>query len=111
MNEVLTNQELAAEGREMRHCVMSYAKRCQRGSVSVWSLQRKVGKGHPVRVMTIAVDNKRKLITQHRGKFNAHPMGDMSGEVRWQKLDRADRIYLQGSEDIVKMWADREGLE
>jgi hypothetical protein len=110
VSEVMTQKDLSAEAQEMRHCVMSYAKRLNQGHTSIWSLQLQVGHRSPKRVMTIAVDNKRKEIRQHRGKFNAHPMGDLPGEMRWQKLDQNDRVYLQGSEKIVEMWAKQEGL-
>jgi len=37
--ELCTHKELFTEGREMRHCVSSYARHCRAGKQSVWSLQ------------------------------------------------------------------------
>jgi hypothetical protein len=41
IHEILNTRELTDEGREMRHCVASYARSCARGTTSIWSLQVK----------------------------------------------------------------------
>jgi hypothetical protein len=39
ITELLTNQELILEGRDMRHCVATYTERCVRRQASIWSMQ------------------------------------------------------------------------
>ena len=73
VKELLSNHELGAEGREMGHCVYTYAKSCRNGSTSIWSLGVENGKGHRHRILTIAVDPRSRTITQIRGRFNALP--------------------------------------
>jgi hypothetical protein len=48
--------------------------------------------------MTIALDNARRLVTQARGRCNRQP-GDKRASVR---LDHAP--------DLLRRWADQEGL-
>ena len=99
IHEILSSRELTEEGREMRHCVASYARSCARGQVSIWSLQAAEGEhGPPRRVMTIAVDNLRRTITQARGRCNKAP-GERRAGVR-----------LQNAPDRMRHWAARERL-
>jgi len=124
IQELLSTRELNEEGRAMRHCVASYAGRCQSGKMSIWSVQVEDPPGEPRRVMTIAVDNKRRTIIQTRGRFNAlHGfMLDDSGRVpirenaydgdirSTRRLGRQDRHYLQRAPEVVYLWMVHEGI-
>ena len=75
IGELLSPRELACEGRQMHHCVASYARNCQRGSKSVWSVQAEEEDGRTTRVMTIAVHNASCNIVEARGRYNARARG------------------------------------
>jgi hypothetical protein len=99
ITEVCRKSELREEGHEMRHCVASYARSCAKGRVSVWSLKVQEGENAaPRRVMTIAVNNVRRAVTEARGRCNKLP-GARHTSVR---LDRAP--------EFLRQWAAREGL-
>ena len=44
------------------------------------------------------------------GKYNAHPLGEATGETRWKHLKKNEAVFLQHSTRIVNMWMSREGL-
>jgi len=125
VQELLSTRELHQEGKEMRHCVSSYGRRCQSGKISVWSLQVEDPPEEPRRVMTIAVDNKRRYISQTRGRFNAlHGFaldGDgrvpiredaYDGNVRsMSRVGRRDRYYLQKAPTALYLWMVHEGIK
>lgn len=65
VHELITSQQLYAEGRIMHHCAGSYAKRCAAGEKSVWSLRAldlDAEEENQIQehVLTIEVDNKKK---------------------------------------------------
>jgi hypothetical protein len=71
--ELLTANELFAEGRAMRHCVASYAGSCTSGRTSIWSLQKSTETDRRVRMVTIEVSNRPGTIVQVRGRCNRLP--------------------------------------
>ena len=79
---------LAREGREMRHCVASYAGWCAAGDCSIWSVKATVGSLVMER-WTVEV-NRDRVIVQVRGKFNARAGGEVL--------------------DILRRWAAKENL-
>jgi hypothetical protein len=88
ITEVLSAQELREEGKAMSHCVATYDRSCAAGIKSVWSLSLHFERsGTRRRVMTIAVANKRRCITEARGRCNRLP-GQKHASVR---LDDAPR--------------------
>lgn len=112
--ELRTAKELTTEGREMSHCVGSYANRCRRGNMSVWSIQLIVEDDKPLRVMTVAVDNKKKVVTQSRGKHNAahwvEEQGRRNDRNFSRHLERNDRAVLMRSNRILGMWLRQEDI-
>jgi hypothetical protein len=99
IREVLTRQELITEGKALNHCVRSYARSCLKGTISIWSLQMEDCQQSAGRhVMTIAVQNKGRVINQARGKANALPGSTKGG----------DRLRRAGA--IMRQWAEQEGL-
>jgi hypothetical protein len=82
--ELLTSEELVAEGGEMHHCVASYAGSCASGRTSIWSLRKQLETDRVVRQATIEVSNNQRRIVQVRGRRNKFPTrGDLSILVRW----------------------------
>jgi hypothetical protein len=70
VKELLSSQELRAEGSAMRHCVATYAHSCVDGRSAVFSLQLDQGNGLE-RLMTIELNPRLRQIVQARGKYNA----------------------------------------
>ncbi len=99
IEEICSSSELTAEGKAMSHCVGSYAASCMRGQVSVWSLrvQERID-SLSRRVMTVAVNNNRRLITEARGKCNKLP-GARQASPR-----------LESAPDILRKWAAQERI-
>ena len=65
--------QLMAESKMMRHCVSSYAKKCQLGESAIFSLRTVIdqnGNRVVTRHLTIEVDRKSRRIIQVRGKWN-----------------------------------------
>lgn len=69
IHELLDNVALQAEGKEMRHCVSSYAYSCISGRTRIWSLRCLTEDGVVDR-LTIEVNQMDKQIVQARGKLN-----------------------------------------
>jgi hypothetical protein len=70
ITELRTDKEIFTEGRELRHCVSSYASQCRSGRQSIWSLQVSDATHKNRRLVTIAVDPRARAITQVRGRLN-----------------------------------------
>ena len=87
IRELLSEAELALEGRALRHCVVSYASSCERGDCSIWTLERRK-ESELDKLQTIEVRDK--TIVQCRGKYNRPPTA--------QEFD------------VVGSWARKAGL-
>lgn len=87
---LVTSQELLAEGRAMKHCVASYAHSCARGASSIWSLTLD-GKKH------ITIELRDGRVGQLRGKGNRVPdTKEMNIIKRWaQKEEITIASYLE----------------
>lgn len=114
IHELVTSQQLYAEGRIMRHCAGSYAKRCRTGEKSIWSLRAldlDADEENQVQehVLTIEVDNPKKTVVQNAGKFNLKPFGKKH-VARERKTGNVYLILLRHAPTIMRMWMDREGL-
>jgi hypothetical protein len=108
VQELCGSWELAAEGRAMNHCVAWYAFQCIEGRTSIWSIGAHVNDGERQGVLTVAVDNEERVITQARGRYNGEPQG-----VRSAKQRRQGPGYLQlldASAQVLRQWREREGL-
>jgi hypothetical protein len=73
ITEILSSKELAAEGKKMKHCVYSYARRIEHGDTSIWSLQRTRAVEGTEKYLTIEVQNGSRSIVQARGICNRMP--------------------------------------
>ena len=102
IRELTTMRTLQTEGKAMRHCVATYARSCRGGGQSVWSLQAQNDEGVVRRVMTIAVKNTSRMVTQARGKSNAHPLG--GHRSAWH------RTRLREGYKVMRRWAAEAGI-
>lgn len=107
ISELLSNRELAAEGKGMGHCVYTYAHSCRSGAMSIWSLRVKVKDGRGSQpVLTIALNPHTRTITQIRGRFNVLPTSKASESG----LEKGDGKVLAKSQGPLQQWMKREGL-
>lgn len=71
IRELLNTVAMLEEGRELKHCVRTYADDCQKGKTSIWSLRvRPTHDSKTRRLLTIEVNNSRRAIVQVRGSCN-----------------------------------------
>jgi hypothetical protein len=72
IRELLSTKALFAEGKQMKHCVATYAQSCAGGTCSIWTLEVESFEGKR-KILTIEVLNSTRAICQARGKCNALP--------------------------------------
>jgi hypothetical protein len=60
-------------------------------------------------VLTIAVDNKKRQVTQARGKFNLQPHSRKL-KNKQRRTDSNYRVALRESARILSRWRTQEGL-
>ena len=89
IRELLSSEELVAEGRRMQHCVASFARSCHSGTCSIWSMSQETDEG-VTPLLTIEVNADSKEIRQARGERN--------------------RRATQRELDVLRRWASQEGL-
>ena len=73
IRELLSTKELVTEGKEMKHCVRSYARSCYAGQTSIWTLESEEDENGRNKVLTIEISHPQNLIRQVRGKRNRVP--------------------------------------
>lgn len=89
VTELLSSKALTGEGRQMNHCVGSYARSCAQGRSSIWTLEMESAEGKR-KLLTVEVNNAARLICQARGKCNSLPTEKQRG--------------------VLRRWAERAGL-
>ncbi len=89
IHELTNSDELIEEGRDLRHCVATYAKACAKRNTSIWSL-RHHRLERSQRLLTIEVNPTKRMIVQARGKF--------------------DSPKFAKTRTILEMWARANGL-
>ena len=104
IREMLTRKALFAEGKAMSHCAATYVESCRKGQTSIWSLGIEPPNDSTKRrrVITIAVKNNTRAITQARGRSNAAPVGKHQSKEHQRRLRQGNRI--------MHMWARQEDL-
>jgi hypothetical protein len=90
VRELLDSDELAAEGKAMRHCVASYTDWCVKRLTTIWSVAVEGPEGRE-RLVTVEVNSETKEVVQAKAKCNEEP----------DEVSRA----------ILVEWAGREGLK
>lgn len=72
IRELLSSKDLFVEGYMQNHCVATYDVSCSSGESSIWTMD--VYKNmNSFKLLTIEVDNKKKVIVQVRGRHNRLP--------------------------------------
>ncbi len=89
IRELLSSDELAAEGQAMSHCVATYTARCARRTSAIWSVGIEAAGGRE-RCVTVEVDPESREVVQAKARCN----------------DAPDEASLA----TIKLWADRESL-
>lgn len=89
IRELLDSDDLAAEGKAMKHCVATYTEFCVQRRSTIWSLGLEGPEGRR-RLATIEVDPSTRTVVQVSMKCNEDP----------------DESCVS----IMKEWAGREGL-
>ena len=90
IRELLSSDELAAEGRAMSHCVATYTARCVRRTSTIWSVGIEAAGGRE-RCVTVEVNPESRQVVQAKARCN----------------DAPDEASLA----ILRLWADRESLK
>jgi hypothetical protein len=91
VQEIATYDALLLEGREMRHCVATYAWSIVSGQCSIWSVRfQRPGLRQPERALTVEVRHAARAVVQARGKCNRRPVGE--------------------EEQVLRLWAGVNGL-
>ena len=114
VHELITSQQLYAEGRIMSHCAGSYTRRCASGEKSIWSIRAldlDAAEENQIQehVLTIEVDNKKRAVIQDRGKYNLQAFGKKH-MARERNTNNVYLLLLRYAPTIMRMWMDRSGL-
>lgn len=111
VQEMLSSWELAAHGREMHHCVVSYSDRCADGKIAVWSICAHIeGETEREEVLTVALDIKAQTVTQARGRYNQQPNKAPKSAQAKRETQTGYFDLLNRSNVILNQWMQREQL-
>ena len=72
IRELLSAQSLIAEGRQLGHCVASYAHSCARRRSSIWTMELITASG-VTKLLTVEINPQSRTIVQARGRLNRMP--------------------------------------
>lgn len=89
IRELLSSRSLMTEGRQLKHCVATYASSCAQGRCSIWTMELETLAGR-TKLLTIEVMKGTQLICQIRGKAN--------------------RLANDNEKRVIGRWADSVGL-
>ncbi|MCR9296648.1 MAG: PcfJ domain-containing protein [bacterium] len=89
VRELLSSKALVAEGRQLKHCVATYASSCARGQCSIWTVEVESFEGI-TKILTVEVRNRMRMVSQVRGKAN--------------------RLPTEKEKSVLTRWAARAGL-
>ena len=111
VQELLSSWELAAEGRAMSHCVVSYSDQCADGQTAIWSIcMQRTGREEREHVLTVAVDIKSNTVTQSRGRYNMQPNKLPSNHRAQQAAQNGYFPMINRSAFVLREWIGRERL-
>jgi len=111
VQELLSSEELAAEGRAMHHCIVSYWEQCANGNTAIWSIcVQKEGATERENVLTAALDINSRTMTQARGRYNAMPNQRPHSAQTKQEAPSGYFLLLSRANTILNLWVKREGL-
>lgn len=87
--ELNTSAELSEEGRNMKHCVGSYAKSCASGKTRIFSLRKKPFSNHFVKsYATIQVHNEERIVQAASFKNDPLTIEDKNIIAKWAKENK-----------------------
>lgn len=111
VQEMLSSWELAAHGRAMSHCVVSYSDKCADGKTAIWSISAQLeNTKEREEVLTVALDIKSQTVTQARGRHNMQA-NKAPKSAQAQKEAQSGYIdLLNRSNFILNQWMQRERL-
>ena len=98
VHELVTSAQLGVEGRVMHNCVGSYADRCHSGERAIWSIRvvdLETEEPETMHVLTVAIDPKKRTVTEARGKYNLKPFDGKRVSVVKGKATNANARELQ----------------
>jgi len=87
IRELLSSDELISEGRQMHHCVASYARSCHSGKCTIWTMESETEEGGRQKCVTIELSHPTCEIRQIRGSYN-------------RKATEAERAVIQRWVDL-----------
>jgi hypothetical protein len=87
--ELLGTHHLAAEGKAMRHCVLTYNDVCKRRRTAIFSLRR-----GSERALTLEVDLSRRAVVQARGRYNRTSKPDEASALQRWAAENGLRVRL-----------------
>lgn len=90
IQEIISSEELRAEGKEMHHCVYSYRSQIESKETSIWSLSMTEEFNPLKKLATLEVNNRTRAVVQARGPHNRPPKPP------------EDKVIIE--------WASRNGL-
>lgn len=100
IRELLSSASLVAEGRQLSHCVASYARSCASGHSSIWTLELENRDGVS-KLLTIEVHLKSRTIVQVRGKRNRLPTQQEVGIIQRWASEASLKISAYGVGPLV----------
>lgn len=111
VQELLSSWELAAHGRAMNHCVVSYSDKCADGKTAIWSISaHQNGEEERAEVLTVALDIKSQTVTQARGRYNQQPNKAPKSAQSKKESDTGYFDLLNRSNIVLNNWMQRERL-
>lgn len=111
VQELLSSWELAAHGRAMNHCVVSYSDKCADGKTAIWAISAlQEGEAERAEVLTVALDIKSQTVTQARGRYNQQPNKPPKSAQSKRESDTGYFDLLNRSNIVLNNWMQRERL-
>ncbi|NKB71427.1 MAG: hypothetical protein GKR89_30510 [Candidatus Latescibacteria bacterium] len=111
VQELLSSEELRAEGRAMHHCIVSYWDQCVEGNTAVWSIcVQGQEAAERENVLTAALDIQSRTITQARGRYNAMPNQRPHSAQTKQEAPSGYFLLLSRANIVLNRWVKRAGL-
>ncbi|MDP6038303.1 MAG: PcfJ domain-containing protein, partial [Candidatus Latescibacteria bacterium] len=111
VQELLSSWELAAHGRAMHHCVVSYSDRCADGNTAIWSINAlRDGETEREDILTVAMDIKAQTVTQARGRHNMQANKAPKSAQAKQEAQTGYSELLNRSNTVLNEWMQRERI-
>jgi hypothetical protein len=87
IRELLSSDELAAEGKAMDHCVATYTDWCSKRLTTIWSMEIEAVEGRK-RMVTVEVNPARREVVQASAESNADPdTASLSMLAEWARQE------------------------